>query len=146
MLLTTDQKGAVAELAITKAALELGVEVYRPIADGGRCDLIFGFAQSLVRVQCKWASRRREIVVVRCYSARRSATGLVHRRYSAGEVDAIAAYCAELDQCFFLPRERFPERTTIQLRLTAARNNQRLGVNWANDYEFGATLWRVLGP
>jgi PD-(D/E)XK endonuclease len=145
MLLTTDQKGAVAELAITKAAIELGVEVYRPVADGGRCDLIFGFSQRLVRVQCKWASRRREIVVVRCYSARRSATGLVHLR-SAGEVDAIAAYCAELDRCFFLPRERLPERTTIRLRLTAARNNQRLGVNWADDYEFSATLRRVTGP
>jgi hypothetical protein len=33
-VLTTDQKGNVAETAITAAAVKLGVEVYRPIGEG----------------------------------------------------------------------------------------------------------------
>jgi PD-(D/E)XK endonuclease len=146
MLLTTDQKGAIAELAIAKAAIALGVGVYRPLSEGGRTDLIFDLGRRLVRVQCKWACRRGEIVSVRCYSARRTAAGLVPQSYTAEEIDAVAAYCLALDRCFFLPTERFPGRTTVQLRLTAARNHQKLGINWADEFDFGATLRRDLGP
>ena len=38
--MTTDQKGAIAELAIQLAAAKLGIEVYRPVAEGGRFDMI----------------------------------------------------------------------------------------------------------
>jgi hypothetical protein len=53
-VLTTDQKGAIAEAAIVHAALELGVTVSKPLVDG-RYDLIFDLYARLVRVQCKWA-------------------------------------------------------------------------------------------
>src|SRR4051794_15299449 len=39
--MTTDQKGAIAELAIQLAATKLGIDVYRPVAEGGRYDMIF---------------------------------------------------------------------------------------------------------
>jgi hypothetical protein len=41
-MLTTDQKGAVSEMAIAHAALELGIGVSRPLGDQ-RYDLIFDF-------------------------------------------------------------------------------------------------------
>jgi hypothetical protein len=53
--MTTDQKGAIAEAAITAAAIRLGVGVYRPLFEGGRYDLIFEVGETLLRVQCKWA-------------------------------------------------------------------------------------------
>jgi hypothetical protein len=62
-----------------------------------------------------------------------------------GEVDAFAAYCPELDSCYFLPYEAFPHRNQIQLRLSRSRNNQKLRINWAKEFEFGATLARVPG-
>ena len=37
--LTTDQKGAIAETAIVHEAVKLGIEVYRPVMEGGRFDL-----------------------------------------------------------------------------------------------------------
>jgi len=40
-ILTTDQKGAIAETAIIHAAVKLGIGVYKPLADGDRYDLIF---------------------------------------------------------------------------------------------------------
>jgi hypothetical protein len=36
-VLTTDQKGAIAEAAVTLAALKLGIGVYRPVAEGVHC-------------------------------------------------------------------------------------------------------------
>ena len=64
--MTTDQKGAIAELAIQLAAMKLGIEVYRPVAEGGRYDMIFDLEPALLRVQCKWSTRRGEVLVVSC--------------------------------------------------------------------------------
>jgi hypothetical protein len=138
--MTTDQKGAIAEMAIASAAIKLGVEVYKPLAEGGRYDLIFDLDPQLVRVQCKWATRHRDVVVVRCYSCRRTRAGMLKRVYSKDEVDVIAAYCLEIDRCFLFPAEIFHLRTAVQLRLAPARNNQRRKINWADDFDFAATL------
>jgi hypothetical protein len=144
-MLTTDQKGAIAEMGIAWHATQLGVDVYKPVSDGGRYDLIFDLRERLWRVQCKWASRYGDVLIVRCYSARRARGGLRRRLYSADEIDAFAAYNAELDRCFFLPYERFPGKANILLRLAPTRNNQRLGINWADEYDFAATLAQPRG-
>ncbi|MFL5950587.1 MAG: group I intron-associated PD-(D/E)XK endonuclease [Gaiellaceae bacterium] len=52
-MLTTDQKGAVAKLAIAKAAADLGIGVWAPFTVE-RYDLIFDLRPRLIRVQCKW--------------------------------------------------------------------------------------------
>jgi len=62
--MTTDQKGAIAEACIVAAALKLGVEVYRPVAEGGRYDMIFDIGSRLLRVQCKWAASVNQVLVV----------------------------------------------------------------------------------
>ena len=89
--MTTNQKGAIAEAAIVHQATKLGVDVYRPVAEGGRFDLIFVLDDRLVRVQCKWAPRRGNVVVIRCYSSRRARGGVRVRAYTPEEVDAFAA-------------------------------------------------------
>jgi hypothetical protein len=143
--MTTDQKGAIAELAIQLAASKLGIEVYRPVAEGGRFDMILAPGSQLIRVQCKWASRRGEVLVVSCQSARRCAEGFIRRRYTAEEVDAIAAYNLELDRCFLIPISLVENRPGITLRLSPCRNNQQRRVNWADDFDFAATLRRHQG-
>ena len=141
--MSTDQKGNIAEAAIALAASKLGIVVYRPLGEGGRCDMIFEIRDKYVRVQCKWAPREGDVVVVRCYSSRRTRTGLLKRTYSRAEIDAFAAYCPQLDTCYFLPIELLDGRSHISLRLRPTRNNQRLGVHWADMYEFAATLGHV---
>jgi len=145
-VLTTDQKGAIAESAIVYAAATHGVGVYKPVFDGGRCDLIFEARSTLLRVQCKWAPRHGDVVIVRCYSCRRARDGLKKRAYTAAEVDVIAAYCLDLGRCFLVSAERFDGRSGLQLRLAPSRNNQRAGINWADDFDFNARLTALLGP
>jgi hypothetical protein len=144
-MLTTDQKGNVAELAIALAATKLGIDVYWPLGEGGRYDLILGVAGKLHRVQCKWAPRQGEVVLVRCYSSRRNRDGLLRRIYAEGEIDAYAAYCEEIDRCFFLPNNEFAGRTQVNLRLSGTTNNQKLGVNWADDFDFAARIHEQVG-
>jgi hypothetical protein len=138
-MLSTDQKGAVAELAIARQAAELGIGVWAAYTVE-RYDLIFDLRPELMRVQCKWASRSGDVVVVRCYSSRRNRDGLLRTLYSADQIDAFAAYCADTDRCYFLPLTEFAGRSAIQLRLAPTRNNQAAGVNWAKDFEFAAKL------
>ena len=58
------------------------------------------------------------------------------RGYAPDEVDAVAAYCLELNRCFYFPMSWMSGRTFVQLRLAPSRNNQRKGINWADDFDF----------
>jgi len=145
-MLTTDQKGAIAESAIVHAAIKLGIGVYKPLSDGERHDLIFGVGNELLRIQCKWAPLHDDVIVVRCYSSRRTREGLRRKVYTASEVDAIAAYCPDLNRCFMVLAGRFDGHAQLVLRLRPSRNNQRSGINWADDFAFDATLGTLLGP
>jgi hypothetical protein len=129
--MTTDQKGAIAETAIALAAMKLGVDVYRPLGEGGRYDLILDVGPKLLRVQCKWAGRLNQVIVVRCYTFRRTRTGWKKTTYSAEEVDLIGAYSPDLDRCFLIPIELAERHPTLQLRFGPTRNNQRRGsIGW----------------
>jgi hypothetical protein len=144
--LTTNQKGLIAETAIAHAAALAGIGVAKPFGDE-RYDLIFDLRYRLVRVQCKWAGLRGHVVDVRCRTCRRGRGGLIHRGYAPGEVDAFAAYCRALDRCFYLPFDVVAGRIAVYLRLGPTRNNQRLGVNWADDFDFERLDWSALkGP
>ncbi len=141
-VLTTDRKGTIAETAIIAKAIQFGLDVYRPVNDGLRWDLLFGSETRFLRVQCKWASLHGAVVIVPTRSARRTRDGIVQRTYSREEIDVIAAYCAEVDRAFLIPADVFDGHPAVWLRLVATKNNQRIGVRWADDFEFGATLGR----
>ena len=144
-VLSSDQKGVIAEQAIVFEAVKLGLGVYLPLGDE-RYDLILDVRPRLLRVQCKWAVRQGDVVAIRTRRCRRGRDGLIHRLYEPGEIDVIAAYCAELDCCFLLPEELSVGRAAVQLRLAPCRNNQRRGIHWAQDFEFRATIGRLFGP
>ena len=144
-MLTTDQKGSIAELAVVYHAARLGVGVCFPLTDGHRYDLILDIHGRLYRVQCKFANRYGDVVVIRCRSCRRTSDGFRRRRYSAKEVDLLAAYCPKLDRCYLLPPHLFDGRNEIRLRLVRPRNNQKRRINWAESFEFKATLRQPQG-
>jgi hypothetical protein len=132
------QKGAIAEVAVALEATKLGIPVFRPVAEGGRTDMILDIGGRLLRVQCKWANRERGVVNVRLRTSRRSNGCYVTTTYRANEIDAVAAYCPDVERCYLLPIVLVDGRTGIHLRLNRARNNQELGVTYAETYELGA--------
>jgi hypothetical protein len=131
-------KGAIAETAITAAAIELGIHVLRPLVEGRRYDLVFDVGGELLRVQCKWAPKRGNVVAVNLTTHRCTPRGHVHSTYTADEVDGIGVYCQELKQCFYVPIEKAAGRRAMYLRLAPAANHQRLAINWAADFALGA--------
>ena len=135
-------KGAVAELAIAKAAAELGLPVYGPLTEHGRYDLVIEIAGRPLRVQCKWGKLDIEhrVVIVSLSGSRLTPRGYVRSCYSAEEIDFVAVYCGGNDECYLLPIETVEGRRHIQLRLAPARNGQRAHVNLASDYSFRGAI------
>ena len=138
MELTPNQKGAIAEAAVIKEAVLLGMDVYRPVVAGCRYDLILDTGPALLRTQCKWANREGDVVVVRGRTSRHTPRGYVRTTYSAADIDGIAAWCPETDACYFVPIAEIAGRVSVSLRLRPARNNQESLVHWASTYSLGA--------
>jgi PD-(D/E)XK endonuclease len=136
--LTPTEKGAIAEAKIYAAAVEAGIVVAQPFTEGRRYDLIFDVGPRLLRVQCKWAPRQGDVIVLRTITSRCTPSGYVRTTYAATEVDGIAAYCPELDECFYVPIEDLAGKTVAHLRLAPARNGQLAGVTMARDHRLGA--------
>jgi hypothetical protein len=144
-VLTTNQKGLIAETAIIHECVKRGIGVARPL-DDAPYDLILDLGPKLLRVQCKWAVRQGDVMVIRTRRCRRGREGHIHRSYGAAEIDAIAAYCQGTGCCYLLPHELSVDRALVHLRLAPAKNNQIAGIRWARDHELGGTLTRLLGP
>ncbi len=118
---SSNQKGALAELAIAKEAASLGLGVYWPMVEHGRCDLVLESDGGLLRVQCKWGQLRGETIRVTLSTCRHTPLGgYVRTTYAAGEVDAIAVYCGELERCYLIPIAIVGGRSCVHLRLEPA--------------------------
>jgi PD-(D/E)XK endonuclease len=132
-------KGAIAEAAVTAAAVELGFVVLRPFPDGRRYDLVIDTGPRLLRVQCKWGRLKKAVIVVTLATCRYTPReGYVRTKYTAEDIDGIAVYCHDLKRCFYLPIETVSGRTGIHLRVGPAANNQEAAINFAEQFDFGA--------
>ena len=117
------------------------MEVFKPLSEHSRADMIFEIAGSLYRVQCKSARRRGEVVVIPLLTTSCTPSGYLRSRYDVNEIDLIAAYCEELRRSFLLPFEgKIGSQTGIQLRLSAPHNGQRASINYASDHEFSGAV------
>jgi hypothetical protein len=139
-VLSSNDKGNIAEAAIALEAIKLGIDVLRPVAEHGRYDLLFDFGATVARVQCKWGAldRTAGIICVRVGGSRHTPGGYVRSTYSVDEIDAVAIYCAELDEVFLVPVSVVAGRSAIRLRIDPPRNGQRACINLASEYRLGA--------
>ncbi len=120
-----NHKGNVAELAIASAASRLGLSVLKPMTEHEPYDLALDLGSRILRVQCKWASCRGDVIrvhVVRCRTSRR---GYVRASYRAEEIDALAAYCQDLDRCYLLSISLVVGRAAIHLRTELPETTRR---------------------
>jgi PD-(D/E)XK endonuclease len=141
-VLSSNQKGAIAETKIAAAATELGVPVLRPIVEHGRYDLAFEVGGQILRVQCKWGSldERASVVRVNLQTCRHTPKGYVYGSYSASEIDAVAVYCRDLDRCYLLPMSLVEGRRGVHLRLTPPLNGQRACLNHEEQFRFPGAI------
>jgi prevent-host-death family protein len=136
----SNRKGAIAEAKIAAAAVTVGVSVLRPISEHGRYDLVFEIGGQLLRVQCKWAALDGDVIRIQMATSRVTPRGYVRETYAADEIDAVVAYCHDLDECYFLPSSVVAGKFQLHLRCGPARNSQRAALNWAADYRLSGAI------
>ena len=54
-MLTSNDKGNIAEAAIATEAIKLGIPALKPVAEHGALRLAFDLGDRILRVQCMWA-------------------------------------------------------------------------------------------
>ncbi len=144
---SSNHKGAVAEAAIAYEAIELGVVVFKPLSEHSRADLVFEVGGTLLRVQCKTARRRGDVLIVNLVSSWHTPGGYVRHRYRPGELELVAAHCPELRRNFLIPFAHVEGMSGIQLRLVPPKNGQRAAIHFAATYEFrGAVAQLARAP
>ncbi len=139
--MNSNQTGALVEAVIALEAIRQGVEVFKPLSEHSRADLVFGTGSRLFRVQCKSARKSGEVVCIGLTGSWHGPRGYVRTKYESHEIDLIAAHCVELDRSFLIPFDRVAEgKSGIQLRLSPPRNGQRASVHFAASYEFSGAV------
>jgi len=138
--LKPSRKGAIAEAAITAEAARLGLDVYRPVIEGCRCDLVLGLRGCLLRIQCKWSRRHGDVVRVMIRTSRHTPAGYVQTTYTEDEIDAVVAYCPDVNECYCLPISKVAGRNCVYLRLAPTNNGQEAGIQWAEQHKFSGAI------
>ena len=130
-------KGDLAELKVAADLADRGCRISIPFGEDCDYDLVADYEGRLHRVQVKYAKSDGQVIAIRCRSpsltnGRVRATKL----YTPAMIDWIAAYDPTTDRCYYCPSWELGKegRTLMHLRLTPARNGQRIGIREAAAY------------
>jgi PD-(D/E)XK endonuclease len=130
------RKGDLAELKVAADLAERGCSLSFPYGEDCDYDLIADMNGVLHRVQVKYTESDGQVVLVRCRSHSLTKGKVRHtKHYTAETVDWIAVYDRTSDCCYYCPSTELGHgRSELTLRLTPARNGQRMGIRDARDY------------
>ena len=133
------QKGDRAEIEVARDLIKRGFRLAIPYGEDWDFDLIFARPNSeqLERVQVKYTESRDGVICVKCFSHSLT-NGKVRRtkKYTSATVDWLGVYDRTTDRCYYVSAGVLGSegRKQLHLRLTPARNGQRSGIRFAEDY------------
>lgn len=123
-------KGDISEALILAKLLQQRKRVLIPFGDNARYDLAIDDNGILIRVQCKTARYRYGCIIFNTCST----NARIKQRGYKGEADLFIAYCPELDTYYKIKVSDCGENQ-VKLRIDQPKNNQNVGVRYAQDYE-----------
>ena len=132
----TKRKGDLAEMKVACDLLEKGYRVAIPFGEDCDYDLVVERDERLERVQVKYARSDDGSLTIGCRSNSLT-NGKVRptKHYTPAMVDWMAVYDAA-DRCYYVPSHELGQhgRCGITLRTRPTRNNQQIGIRFAEDY------------
>lgn len=135
--MNTLQRGDATEAALISALMDGGFEVLLPFSRSLPYDLAVALAENrLARIQCK-CGRLRDGCVIFNTSGTDHGSGSHHYR---GRADLFGVRCSEIDSIFLVPVAIAP-LSSMGLRLSTAKNNQRARIHFAAEFELAR--WTV---
>lgn len=128
----TKDKGDIGLGCVLADLLKHEIQVALPVSEHLPFDLIAIHPRGeTVKVSVKYrVMTRNGVVAVVTRSVWNDRNGTHYRQHSAGDYDAVAIYCPDTDECYYLlASELSPSGRT--LRITTPANNQISGVSLA---------------
>lgn len=120
--MNTQTKGDMAELEVAAALRGMGYTVLFPFTESQQYDLVVDTGDEFVRVQVKFATHKGDgRLKVSCYGPNSSKSGNNKTFYTEDDIDGIAAYCAVMDECFWVP---FEDLNKYSFTLSEGGSNQ----------------------
>src|SRR5438105_7224457 len=131
MITNPTTTGKIGEAVILAALVKLGKHVLLPWAED-RSDLALDDGGDLVRIQCKTGHIRDGCV---CFK-----TAITDARRPlgdggyAGQIDAFAAYCPQIERVCLVPIAAVQTTIGARFRVEPAKNGQTRNIRWARDF------------
>ena len=141
-MIDVKQRGNLTELQCITSFYELGHKVSIPYGENSRYDFIADIQGILIRVQVKTChiSDDGSSISFPCRSTRVNSNGCYHRLYTKEEIDYFCTYYN--GKCYLVP---VTECSKVKiLRFLPTKNNQKGGVNYAQDYELSVQVQKLL--
>lgn len=101
----TQTKGDLAELRVAAAIRKLGYTVLLPFTESQQYDLVADTGDEFLKIQVKYASTKDGKLKVSCYGPNSSKSGNNTTFYTEDDIDGIAAFSEDLQECFWIPFE-----------------------------------------
>lgn len=131
MKLHSKQLGSLGVLRVAAHLMSQGYSIFTELGDLSRVDLIALVDQEPVKIQVKTRNLKDGKIVV---DSRKSGPGYLYR-YQPGDVDVFAIYVPEVDLVLFLSIDFvLKAKGATAIRIVQAKNNQRDGIHWFEDY------------
>ena len=130
------RKGDLAELKVAVDLMDRGCQLSFPFGEDCDYDLIADKEGLLHRVQVKYTESNGRTILLRCRSHSLTKGKIRQtKHYTAKTIDWLAVYDRTTDCCYYCPASELGSgRCELSLRLTPARNGQRVGIRNAGDY------------
>lgn len=130
----TKRKGDISEQKAVTKLLELEVDVFTPVGENTRIDLIYEINENLTRVQVKTGRFENGYVAFNCAKVHSNATSNKRTSYK-DDVDEFIVYCHSRDELYIVSIKEIPE-TEMRLRIekSDSPNASYNRTNWAEDY------------
>lgn len=143
MMLQPKQKGNLTELQCITAFYELGLKVSIPFGEDSRYDFIADIDDILYKIQCKTSKEYQDGAYIKfsCRSTRVNATGNISREYNSNEIDFFCTFYKGI--CYLVPVEECS--TEKKMWFHTPKNNQKVGINYAKEYELVSQIKKVKG-
>lgn len=129
------EQGKIAELKVTQDLLLKGYEVFLPVLDSSRADLIAIRDSEVLKVQVKSTSTNNGIATLVINKVRRnSSKGNFLSPYLPEEIDLFALHICDLDKIAYIKLKDIDVRYTVTFRTSPSKNNQIKDVRYLEDY------------
>jgi hypothetical protein len=134
--MNSKSKGNLGEIKVASEFIKWGCTVSFPFGDNARYDLVIDDGNNLKRVQIKYADSKSANGSWRCVcvSSTNHTTNKKLHDYQ-NDVDIIAFYIAELDECIMFNISEVKDKLNIYVRNTIPSNNQS-NVTYIKDHTF----------